>query len=335
MLFKSSNSFEHYNDLFGKNNEEISLPSIFIPRTDHNIKVFLKKNASKYLYFSLPNLEIKEENQLKDESIPWVNRASISEDISKISPYKQEKNNNINIALDESEDIPLITESLNNNTLNKYYTDVIVNSVFDIKNAIKPKKVFLVLYPRKISLFKESKIDLDLFESKEEIKLISNKRRRNKEDDIRRMIGRRFFNDILLKLINNILEKAGSLIIFEKIQQDAIYDLVKKCNKKMLNMTLEQIFTNKEIYRGNNMDKFKHNLKLVNLLKSDDYKDIREKTQIDKILDVKYFDLFKDYLTSNEFIEEINRLKSNKKFDKSYVTNYIHYSLHFIENFLD
>ena len=38
------------------------------------------------------------------------------------------------------------------------------------------------------------------------------KRRRNKEDDIRRMIGRRFFNDVLLNLINGILKKAFGVV---------------------------------------------------------------------------------------------------------------------------
>ena len=51
---------------------------------------------------------------------------------------------------------------------------------------------------------------------------------------------------------------------------------------------------------------------------------------------MRYYDLFKQYLTSNEFIEEINRLKSNnKKFDNIYIEQYIYYNYHFIDNFLD
>ena len=69
------------------------------------------------------------------------------------------------------------------------------------------------------------------------------------------MIGRRFFNDILLNLINDLLKESGSIIIFEKIQQDVVYDLVKKNNKKLLDMSLRQIFVKKELYRGKNMEK--------------------------------------------------------------------------------
>ena len=150
------------------------------------------------------------------------------------------------------------------------------------------------------------------------------------------MIGRRFFNDIVLNLINEILKNAGSIISFEKIQQDVVYDLVKKNNKKLLDMSLEQIFTKKDLYRGKNLEKYNHNLKLINLLKSEEYNDIRQSTQIDRILNMKYYDLFQEYITSNEFVEEINRLKNNKmKFDDSYIEKYIYYSLNFINNFID
>jgi len=201
---------------------------------------------------------------------------------------------------------------------------------------INQKKIFITVYPKKITLFTKAKGDFVFPELKEENKLIGNKRRRNKEDDIRRMIGRRFFNDIVLNLINSKLKNAGSIISFEKIQQDVVYDLVKKNNKKLLDMSLEQIFTKKDLYRGKNLEKYNHNLKLINLLKSEEYNDIRQSTQIDRILNMKYYDLFQEYITSNEFIEEINRLKNNKmKFDDSYIEKYIYYSLNFINNFLD
>ena len=149
------------------------------------------------------------------------------------------------------------------------------------------------------------------------------------------MIGRRFFNDILLNLINSLLKESGSAIIFEKIQQDVVYDLVKKNNKKLLDLSLEQIFVKKELYRGKNMEKYYHNLKLINLLKSEEYFDIRQNTQIDRILNMKYYELYEEYISSNEFIEEINRLKNNKtKFDDSYVEKYIYYSCNFIKNFI-
>ena len=102
------------------------------------------------------------------------------------------------------------------------------------------------------------------------------------------MIGRRFFNDILYNKINDILLKEGSKVIFEKLQQDLIYDLVKKCNKHLLNKTLEYILITKELYKGNNMEKYLNNIKVLNLLRSEEYLEIRERSQIDRILKMKY-----------------------------------------------
>ena len=92
------------------------------------------------------------------------------------------------------------------------------------------------------------------------------------------MIGRRFFNDVLLNLINAILKKAGCINLFEKFQQDVIYHLVKKFNKNVLDMTLEDIFTKKELYNENNLEKYNHNLKLIKQIKSVEFVDIREST---------------------------------------------------------
>ena len=101
-------------------------------------------------------------------------------------------------------------------------------------------------------------------------------------------------------------------------------------------MTLEDIFTKKELYNENNLEKYNHILKLIKQIKSDEFVDIRESTQIDVILNMRYYDLFKEYLFSNELIEEINRLKNNnKKFYNFYIEQYIYYNYHFIDNFLD
>ena len=335
MLLNDTLSQENLNYSSFMNND-IPPPSFFISKTDHNINMFFKKKVNKYIYISLPDSENKEENKTIEDVSLGFNEDSISENFFNFSSYDPEDEFSNIIDLDESDKFD---QNLNINSINQKYTDLVVtansNSISELKTKINPKKTFAVVYPRKMSLFTNSKIEFDILELNKEIEFVWNKRRRNKEDDIRRMIGRRFFNDIILKLINAILGKAGSLIIFEKIQQDVVYDLVKKSNKKMLNKTLKQIFIEKELYRENNLEKYNHNLKLIKLIKSDEYKNIRENTQIDKILEMKYYDLFQEYLSSNEFIEEINRLKNNKKFDKSYIVKYIYYSLHFIENFFD
>ena len=50
---------------------------------------------------------------------------------------------------------------------------------------INQKKIFTTVYPKKISLFSKVKGEFVFPGLKQENKLIGNKRRRNKEDDIR------------------------------------------------------------------------------------------------------------------------------------------------------
>ena len=331
MLMKNSSSFEIEDDS-SSILDYIPSPPIFLPRTDHNINLFLKSHINKFIDISLPKNGAYQDNKIKEENVFDSSNTSISENLFKLSPIAIDNKINGIIELEEPE-IPTINKDILNNSLNK---NVSKNSLSEGNNQIKDKKkIFLTVYPKNISLFTKPKIDIDFSSEKADNELLGNKRRRNKEDDIRRMIGRRFFNDILLNLINSLLKESGSAIIFEKIQQDVVYDLVKKNNKKLLDLSLEQIFVKKELYRGKNMEKYYHNLKLINLLKSEEYFDIRQNTQIDRILNMKYYELYEEYISSNEFIEEINRLKNNKtKFDDSYVEKYIYYSFNFIKNFI-
>ena len=91
-------------------------------------------------------------------------------------------------------------------------------------------------------------------------------------------------------------------------------------------MSLEEIFEKKELYHEKELKYYYRNL---NVLKS---KEIQENKELKNILSKKYCELFEEYINSKEFIvDEINRLK--KKFDESYIENYIYLSKHFIEFF--
>jgi len=332
-IFSSDDSF---NDNYFNNSR------IFVPNVEHKLKIYFEKKCNNYINNPFDEeLEKEEFNQKKEEDILIANNNSKVGNI--IGPYFNKLKvgiikdiNASSINLDESKEE---TPNVLNNSLSQSISCVdipIESSSFECNNKTNNKKIFLTIYPKRVTIFKKAENKLGFIKINSEDELINKKRRRNKEDDIRRMIGRRFFNDVLLNLINAILKKVGSINLFEKFQQDVIYYLVKKYNKKVLNMTLEDIFVTKELYNKNNLEKYNHNLRLINQIKSDEFIDIRESTQIDRILKMKYYDLFNEYLASNEFIEEINRLKNNnKKFDNFYVEKYIYYSNHFIDNFLD
>ena len=332
-IFSSEDSFKGN---YFKNSQN------FIPNVEHKLRMFFKKKCNKYLNINFPrDLENEEIKQVNDENIFPANNNSIINSI--IEPFSfnfnDEINNDINISSIELEESNEDNQNIPINSLNKRISDITIpikSSSSGLNTKIERTKIFSTVYPKKVTIFTKPEREFEFIKIKTEEEFLNKKRRRNKEDDIRRMIGRRFFNDVLLNLINAILKKAGCINVFEKFQQDVVYYLVKKFNKPVLNMTLEDIFTKKELYNDNNLEKYNHNLKLINQIKSDEFNDIREITQIDKILNMRYNDLFKEYLASKEFIEEINRLKgNNKKFDNFYIEQYIYYNYNFIDNFLD
>ena len=95
---------------------------------------------------------------------------------------------------------------------------------------INQKKIFITVYPKKISLFTKAKEEFVFPGLKQEDKLIGNKRRRNKEDDIRPMIGRIFFNDIVLNLINSKLKNAGCISLEQIFSKKDLLFLKSKIN---------------------------------------------------------------------------------------------------------
>ena len=59
----------------------------------------------------------------------------------------------------------------------------------------------------------------------------------------------------------------------------------------------------------------------------------KKNEELEKVINMKYRDLFKEFLNSNEFkIDEINRLKK-KKMKDSYIMRYIYLSKLFIKFF--
>ena len=88
-------------------------------------------------------------------------------------------------------------------------------------------------------------------------------------------------------------------------------------------MTLEEIFRKKELYQKNELECYYHNLKLI------ESKEIQEDEDLKNILNLKYFELFEEYLNSKEFLIDVERLKNNN--DDLYIQRYINLARHFID----
>ena len=270
---------------------------------------------------------------------PEIDCLSLNEDY-----FSDNKNSSPSDILDEEnnrklnhEEINLFKENQNIDNENLLNFDISSKAT---KIKLNRNQYFSVIYPDKNLLKKYVNSESNILSNKKILekpsskkeKETKNKRRRDRRDMIRRMIVRTFLNTYIVNKLNKILKRVKSKIYFEKFEKDFAYDFSKKENKKLLNKTLEKIFTSIELYRGKILDKFNHNKKEINKLKSEEYKDIIKETKIDIILNSQICILYNEYLFSNDFQKEINRLENSPKdYKQDYIEKYKNEAKNFIE----
>ena len=141
--------------------------------------------------------------------------------------------------------------------------------------------------------------------------------RKDNSDNMRVKIKRGFCR-YLKKKLNNILKKSGSRKYFDFFPSKFSSEINRKKCKIIVNMTLNEIFLDKNLYINENEDglrKYKHN---SNVVKSEEVKN-NEKLQ--EILNKTFRQLYEDYINSDDFnVDEINRLKKNN--DEDYIQKY-------------
>ena len=153
--------------------------------------------------------------------------------------------------------------------------------------------------------------------------------RKHNQDNIRKKIKRRFFNNALIKKLNEKLRSIGSKQYLEKFSQYFVSDVNQKRNKEILDNTLLEIFEKKDLFINKNssgLSKYFHNLNVVHS------EEIKENKEFKTILNKTYRDLYEEYINSDEFnIDEINIVKKNN--EDEYLKRYIYFARHLIEFF--
>ena len=205
---------------------------------------------------------------------------------------------------------------------------------FKSQESYNKKKIFKVNYPEKSSLFTNVEKDNLLIEGEKENtnNILEKKRKRisrkENKDNIRRKIKRGFLNSGIIPKLNQKLKNYGSKLYFMKFPQSFVSDIFRKTNKEIVNMTLEEIFKNKNIIKDKkDLKNYSHNLKVI---QNEEIKKIEE---LQKILNMKYCNLFEEFINSDEFkIDEINRIKKKNANDE-FIKKFINVSQHFIEFF--
>ena len=230
----------------------------------------------------------------------------------------------------EKERIDSINEI--NSSLSQIIDLNVIPSFNEVKNIITPnnqKKANESISEESSHLFNKVKKVLIPFEEK---KFLQNKRckerrpRKDYSDNIRVKIKRRFLNHALKDKLNNILKKFGCRKCFDFFPKKFSSDIDKVRNKRILNMTLNEIYMNKELYKleeEEGLSKYNRNLDAI---KSNE---IKNNEKLKKIFNKTFSQLYEEYINSDIFnIDEINRLK--KKYGNDYIERYKILSLNLI-----
>jgi len=284
---------------------------------------------------SIESSEISTTNSKNEINSKNVDNEQLDINIRFVSNF----NNVINFSFNKEEDLfnqeenSIINNDINNNTFSNeypFYNDILDN--INTKQLVEKKKnIFNVIYPNKIALFTKTEIELPeiLIGRKRESE---RKRRKYNQDNIRKKIKRGFLS-ILIDKLNKILASIGISLYFVKLPQSFVSDVVRKTNKEILNLTLEEIFKKEELYKldkDEDLIKYRHNLDVVN------DEEIQGNAEIKNILNKKYYEIYEDYINSKEFkVDEINRLKKNnsEEADDEYLKKFISLAQHFLEFF--
>ena len=293
--------------------------------TELNLKSFLaptyKLSESEIYYTNIGTVNGTmnglDQNELDIDE--YSNETKIDNDAFDIKSSSKKENENQSLKEEEKEKEELLShyfKSSKDNNANKILCD-------------RRQNIFQVNY-RIRNDFKE--IDNDLLSELSNEKIFLNdkvlpkiKRRRENLDNILKKIKTNFFNNYLYKKINEILKSKQNKLYFVKFPISFVNDIKLDTNRELINITLLEIISNKDIYNEKDLNNYYHNLKVI------ENEEINKNEELKEILNKKYCELFEEYINSKEFnIDEIKRLKNNNM-DNIYIERYIYQSKNFIE----
>ena len=289
------------------------------------------------------NVEISSKSKLSNKIISFINKSNslktneeisskgINDPFCNFNSLKTEQiNNHIS---NHSNDLiePIADKKSNNNSLNfrieKEASLNIIDSKINLKKKIKLKK------RTKYNKFKISHIEIG---NKKRNRL--RHRRKYNSDDIRKKIKARFHKSIK-DIINENLKRAGSKYLFSFLPQIFISSIAREKNHQVLNLTYRELLQKDFVseiddkkYKNKSVDfsKYKNNLRVLDYL--DKNPEIYRNSGFDIISKMRYSALFEEYLKSDEFKKEINKLREENE-GEDYINEYINKAKGYIKFF--
>ena len=210
------------------------------------------------------------------------------------------------------------------------------NEIKDIEELKKPKQDIIC----KFKIKKKGKKLCGKRKRKRELA-----RRKCKPDNIRKKIKSRFFKAVKNR-INQILKNSKSKYFFDLLPQCFIINITKKKNQPIMKMPFKNLLTydfiSEELREGNHntvfnrykrivdIKKYQNNLRVMEYLKNN--QEIVKRSKFDIISNMTVNQMFNEYLKSDEFEKEVNKLEEEGD-DINYIKDYISKAFGYVNYF--
>ena len=277
--------------------------------------------------FPMINFDIKIQNN-ETTSINMQNikkgknhKENIQNEETKMTLNDQSQINQV-FSLSKIENQEKNEEQINDN--NRYFNkDKESKTVKEEKESKKPKlnikkkrmkKVFLLKIGKSKKKFICRKI---VIKEKETMKKGKKINEPSRQDNVRRMFVRIILNNYYYKKICKTI-KIFSIKKLKKFPGLLIYKVSKIDNKNNMEKTLRDFYADIELNQKNYVveKQYGYNLNIIKQLEEDRNKDIREKSGLEKLLNIKFKDLIEEFQNSNDYEMEKNEIrKKNVEFE--------------------
>ena len=274
---------------------------------------------------SITNINQLEDKYINDE--PEKNYFNILDDYS----YNAFNKNNINISLTNENYSSNIDTNETNNKINNNYLETKMEMEKKVEKKVEDTiKKSEDLYPKDFFIFKpgnENKsIRIEINNNQNNIMLnvkghsSQKRKRRGNSDNMRKKIKTAFINS-LIKFTNKKLEHAGSKKYFNNLPYSFVNNISKNKNIVMFNKTFRELFSTKfGTNRKADLKNYEKNKDVLEYLENE--KDISQKSNYNFYKNLKFCQIFEEYLRSQEFENEIEKLKLDEEEDV-YICRYI------------
>ena len=282
------------------------------------------------------NLNLKNKKSIQNLEI-FINR-SFTGDENKNDDEKKNEANNFSNETDKQNKFRVY--SLND--FNIFHPGGNVEYFMKIKEELNEEINNQLIEDNKSNKFKILKEK----KKKQRKKVKEKKKRREKPDDIRKKIKSRFLKTTKNRM-NQMLKSAKSKEFFDFLPQCFICNISKQANKSIINMKFKDLMSQKFFKDSNeekdfikdifqqkktNPDKKKYDNNMKTLKYLDKNNEICRKSNFNVIGNMTVKELFKEYLKSEEFEKEVEKLKDEQNDDK-YIKDYILKAYGFIRYF--